>query len=185
MRFLIQTNTLNYWKGYIFKELQSLKKHAIVDINKFDLNVLDFKFPIPHKNKKYIRDILEKDELTKKYIINRNDIKLNKTTNPPLSNKPIRIGIVNKGGQGERIYSPNGQSITLSANGGGVGAKTGLYLVNGRIRKLSPRECARLQGFPDTYKLDENDNTSYTQLGNSVVVDVLQEIIEQFIVYLK
>ena len=57
--------------------------------------------------------------------------------------------------------------------------------VNDKIRKLSPRECARLQGFPDTYKLDENNNNAYTQLGNSVVVNVLQEIIEQFVIYLK
>ena len=40
---------------------------------------------------------------------------------------PVRIASINKGGQGERIYSPNGKSICLSANGGGWGAKTGLY----------------------------------------------------------
>jgi site-specific DNA-cytosine methylase len=41
----------------------------------------------------------------------------------------IRIGQIGKGGQGDRIYSPNGKSVNLNANGGGRGAKTGLYLI--------------------------------------------------------
>lgn len=41
----------------------------------------------------------------------------------------IRIGQIGKGGQGDRIYSPEGKSVGLSALGGGRGAKTGLYLV--------------------------------------------------------
>jgi len=41
----------------------------------------------------------------------------------------IRVGQLNQGGQGDRIYSPNGKSINLSDNGGGRGAKTGLYAV--------------------------------------------------------
>lgn len=41
----------------------------------------------------------------------------------------IRIGSINKGGQGDRIYSPNGKSVGLSALGGGRGAKTGLYMI--------------------------------------------------------
>ncbi len=40
----------------------------------------------------------------------------------------IRIGEYNKGGQGDRIYSASGKSVSLSANGGGRGAKTGLYI---------------------------------------------------------
>jgi DNA (cytosine-5)-methyltransferase 3A len=41
----------------------------------------------------------------------------------------IRIGSLNSGGQADRVYSPKGKSVTLSANGGGTGAKTGLYCV--------------------------------------------------------
>lgn len=41
----------------------------------------------------------------------------------------IRIGQINKGGQGDRIYDPNGKFVSLSALGGGRGAKTGLYLI--------------------------------------------------------
>ena len=91
----------------------------------------------------------------------------------------IRVGTVGKGGQGERIYSPKGIAITLSAYGGGVFAKTGGYLINGQTRRLHPRECARIMGFPDSFKLHPNMNQAYKQLGNSVVVDVLQFITQQ------
>ena len=49
--------------------------------------------------------------------------------------KPIRIGQYGKGGQGQRIYSVHGKSITLSALGGGQGAKTGLYNVCSATKK--------------------------------------------------
>jgi len=84
-------------------------------------------------------------------------------------------------GQGERIYSPYGHSITLSAYGGGVGSKTGLYLINDKIRKLSPRECARLQGFPDSFKLSDSFSQSYKQFGNSVAVNILVSIFEKIL----
>jgi DNA (cytosine-5)-methyltransferase 3A len=48
----------------------------------------------------------------------------------------IRIGSLNSGGQGDRVYSPNGKATTLSANGGGRGAKTGLYAVAQRGRNI-------------------------------------------------
>lgn len=54
-------------------------------------------------------------------------------------------------GQGDRVYSPDGKSTTLSASCGGRGAKTGLYAVKDFIRKLTPIECERLQGLPDNY----------------------------------
>lgn len=41
----------------------------------------------------------------------------------------VRVGKIGKGGQGDRIYSPEGKSVNLSANGGGRGAKTGLYMI--------------------------------------------------------
>lgn len=42
---------------------------------------------------------------------------------------PIRVGAFNKGRQGERLYTPEGKSIALSANGGGIGSNTGLYTI--------------------------------------------------------
>jgi DNA (cytosine-5)-methyltransferase 1 len=43
-------------------------------------------------------------------------------------------------------------------------------------RRLTPRECARLMGFPETYKIPVSDTQAYRQFGNSVVVPVIKEI---------
>lgn len=49
----------------------------------------------------------------------------------------------------------------------------------GRLRKLTPRECLRLMGFCDSFKIVVSDTSMYKQAGNSIVVDVLIAIIEQ------
>ena len=54
-----------------------------------------------------------------------------------------------------------------------------MYLIDGSVRKLTPRECARLQGFPESFKLDVSDNVAYTTLGNSVDVGMVQLIIQE------
>ncbi len=159
---------------------QSRQRIYMVAFRK-DLGVESFSFPKPIKLTKYVNDILLPDECTEKYVINRKDVVMKDDVKEINQDKPIRLGIINKGGQGERIYSPMGTAITLSAYGGGVGAKTGIYKVNGKLRRLAPRECARLTGFPDSYIISENDNVAYKQFGNCVVVDVLQHIIEQII----
>lgn len=142
-----------------------------------DLNIKDFQFPRPFPLNKCVEDVLLTDKETKHLICARKDVLLKQTFDNEKSSKPIRIGTVGKGCQGERIYSTKGTAITLSAYGGGVFAKTGGYLINGKIRKLHPIECARLTGFPDSFILAKSNNQAYKQFGNSVVVDVLQYIL--------
>jgi DNA (cytosine-5)-methyltransferase 3A len=96
--------------------------------------------------------------------------------------KPIRIGHLNKGGQGDRVYSVEAKSLSLSANGGGRGAKTGLYridLPDGDyiVRKLSPIECERLQTLPDNYTAVIGDTHRIKSLGNGWTVDVIAHIL--------
>ncbi len=142
-----------------------------------DLNVADFEYPKPFELTRHVEDFLIKDEeQLKDLYVDRKDTYFNDTKDDKYSNKPIRLGIVNKGGQGERIYSTKGIAITLSAYGGGVFAKTGGYMINGKTRKLHPRECARIMGYPDSYKISDKPNQAYKQFGNSVVIDVLQLI---------
>ena len=45
-------------------------------------------------------------------------------------------------------------------------------------RRLTPRECARLMGFPDTFKINVSDTRAYKQFGNSVVVPVMTKVAE-------
>lgn len=51
----------------------------------------------------------------------------------------------------------------------------------GRLRKLTPRECLRLMGFSDSFKIVVSDTSMYQQAGNSIVVDVLIHIMEQIL----
>ncbi len=149
-----------------------------------DLNSENFTFPQPTNEPICLEQFLENNPIGAK-IIDRNDIEIYKDYLPThslfdettLLNKPIQIGIVNKGGQGERIYHPLGHAITLSAYGGGVGSKTGLYFVDGLIRKLTVRECARIQGYPDSFIINGVSSQAYKQFGNSVSINVLQNIL--------
>lgn len=155
-----------------------------------DLNVKEFTFPTSYGTPTRLLDVCLPNSQTKKYIRTRDDmilknIRISKNSDGHYPLIPIRIGVVNKGGQGERIYHQNGHSITLSAYGGGLGAKTGLYKIRGKVRKLAPRECARLTGFPETFKIPENDNIAYKQFGNSVVVPVLVALLKQIESYIK
>lgn len=94
--------------------------------------------------------------------------------------RPIRIGIIGNGGQGERIYSTEGKSVTLSANGGGRGAKTGLYKPNETVRKLTPLECEKLQGVPSNYTNVKGISTTqkYRMLGNGFTIPVIAHILK-------
>lgn len=144
-----------------------------------DIDDSAFSFPAPFKLKRHVEDFLLDDEATENLVVRRSDTYFTTTADDRYSDKSIRLGIVNKGGQGERIYSVKGIAITFSAYGGGVFSKTGGYLVNGKTRKLHPRECARLMGYPDTFIISPRATQAYKQFGNSVVVDVLQYIVRE------
>lgn len=51
----------------------------------------------------------------------------------------------------------------------------------GVIRKFTPRECLRLMGFLDSFKIVVNDNVMYRQSGNSIVVNVLEKLLQELI----
>ena len=103
--------------------------------------------------------------------------------------------IADGGGQAQRVYDPSGLSRTLSALGGGQGAKTGLYaidmgvrsgvFVGHRVRRLTPRECFRLQGWTDEYferaQMVNSDAQLYIQAGNGVTVNVVRAIGERLV----
>ncbi|GMQ51088.1 DNA cytosine methyltransferase [Neisseria elongata] len=73
-----------------------------------------------------------------------------------------------------KFLDPESISITLTASDSN---RLGVYH-NNRIRKLTPRECARLQGYPDDFILHPIDSSAYKQLGNAVSVPVIKKIVE-------
>ncbi|NQY74818.1 MAG: DNA cytosine methyltransferase, partial [Candidatus Margulisbacteria bacterium] len=67
-----------------------------------------------------------------------------------------------------------------TASGGGLGTRTGLYLIDNKIRRLTPVECERLQGFSDNWTRGICDTERYRCLGNAVnvanVVGVVKDL---------
>ncbi|NDD52336.1 DNA cytosine methyltransferase [bacterium] len=161
------------------------QKRERIYILGFDRNhPFNYEWPEPLKTKTKVRDILlpGSDPTTKamhidrkKYPIKLNAGKVVKAGTP----KPVRIGATGLGRQGERVYHPNGHAVTISASGGGVGAKTGMYLVDRVVRRLTPRECARLNGFPEEFQPHHRTAEALKQFGNSVVIDVIQHVMLQ------
>ncbi len=124
-----------------------------------------------------LKDIMLPESRCKDLIINRDDIVIKKEHKEKVLS-PVQVGYVNKGGQGERIYSANGHAITLSANGGGVGARTGLYMTdNGKIRKLHIEEAKAVMGFDKRHFVSDGIQ-GYRQLGNAVIPTMIKRMYE-------
>jgi DNA (cytosine-5)-methyltransferase 1 len=185
-----QLESLNYQVEYQILDAsdyrlpQSRRRLFIVAFNKnVFLSPIKYSFPVPFSQRKIVKDILE-NKLSR-VIVNSKDKVINwLTENFSCQNtfaKPQRIGTINKGGQGERIYSIYAPAITISASSGGSAPNTGAYLVNDTIRGLTSRECARLQGFPDNFIIPVAENQALQQFGNSLPVNVVQFIIKGLI----
>ncbi len=96
------------------------------------------------------------------------------------SNRIEVVGLIDgKDCQGYRVASPIGKGFTICANSGGPGSKTGLYLVSGKPRRLTVRECARMQGFPESFTPHARPGIAKRQFGNSVAVPVVTAIAQQ------
>ncbi len=76
-----------------------------------------------------------------------------------------------------KFLDPESISITLTASDTN---RLGI-IQNGKARRITPRECARLQGFPDSYQLLDHDNAVYKQMGNAVSVPVVEAVISDLI----
>lgn len=79
-----------------------------------------------------------------------------------------------------RIYGVDGLSPSLMAGNNGGGQSPVKHLTqDNRIRKLTPRECLRLQDFPDTFKQVVSNSQQYKQAGNSMSINMLEMIFKQ------
>jgi DNA (cytosine-5)-methyltransferase 1 len=131
----------------------------------------NFEFPKPQKLKIKVTDLLE-DKVDDKYYYN------GKPLYEKLKGDVKRTGKVY---QWRRKYvreNKKGVCPTLTANMGTGGHNVPIIKDKKGIRKLTPYECARIQGFPKNYKLPKNlaDSALYKQFGNSVSVTVIEAI---------
>ncbi len=76
-----------------------------------------------------------------------------------------------------KFLDPAKISVTVVASDAN---RLGVYH-NHRVRRITPREAARLQGFPDNFRLHFNDDKTYHQMGNSVSVNVVKTVAEEVI----
>lgn len=112
---------------------------------------------------------------------------------------PKAIRQIVGGSQDERVYGTDGVAPTLTTMqggnkqpkviartirvGGGVsphGSKQNWdsYEIKGKIRRLTPKECERLQGFPDDWTAGESDTQRYKMCGNAVTVNVVEAVMK-------
>ena len=170
---------------------QNRERIFIVGFRK-DLQITDFKYPKPIGQNVVLKDILEKNEVPVKYY-------LSTTYLDTLRKHKMRHE--SKGnGFGYEIIDNN--AIANAVVCGGMGRERNLVYddrltdfkpitkIQGKvnregIRKMTPREWARLQGFPDKFQTPVSDVQAYKQFGNSVAIPAIQATAKQLIKTLK
>ncbi len=129
---------------------------------------MEFEFPKLADKRPRLGDILEKN-VDKKYTL------LDGTWNA--LQRHLEKHRAKGNGFGYNIADKKGIAKTLSARYYKDGAE--ILISQGEKknpRRLTPRECARLMGFPEEFKIVVSDNQAYRQFGNAVVVPVVKEI---------
>lgn len=129
---------------------------------------IDFSFDItPVEPKPVMRDILESQTDDKYTLSDKLWLYLQN-----YADKHKAAG----NGFGFGIADPNGVARTLSARYYKDGSEILVAQENRNPRRLTPRECARIQGFPDSFKIVVSDTQAYKQFGNSVVVPLMTDV---------
>lgn len=148
-----------------------------------DLDSSSFRFPEPTDNTKKIADILEEEPVSAKYYLSTTyleTLRRHRAHHEALGH-----------GFGYEVRALDGIANAIVC--GGMGRERNLIVdhrqmdlrpvtrIKGEvnregIRKMTPREWARLQGFPDSYRLVQADGQLYKQFGNSVTVNVIEAI---------
>lgn len=152
-----------------------------------DLGIEQFDFPVPNEESKTcINDIIEKEPVSAKYYLS--------TTYLDCLRRHKKRHLERGNGFGYVVRDLNGVSGAIVC--GGMGRERNLIIdkrlkdftpvthIKGDInregiRKMTPREWARLQGFPEDFKLVLADGPLYKQLGNSVTVSVIAAIAKE------
>lgn len=172
-------NLMTHDKGRTFeiinKELKELGYHVFpAKLNSADYGVpqtrnrvflvcfmddTKYIFPKPEKNEKKLQDILEED-VDDKYF---------------LSERILRT-IMSNGTGGyyakSEIDLPIARPLTATMAKMHRACQDNYVTQEKGVRRLTPRECARLQGFPETFKIEVSDAQAYKQFGNAVTVNV-------------
>lgn len=142
----------------------------------------DFQFPAPIKLKRTNKDFLD-EKVPAKYYLGKKGFEF-VTSSPTRAQVGRTIQKCQKANQqfnwnGDFIFEPLSQKhsseILQRAYVGNWNGQEGV------IRQYTPRECLRLMGFPDDFVMPHSDNVMWRQSGNSIVVNVLIELVKELI----
>lgn len=151
-----------------------------------DLNIGEFIFPKGMDTIPCIRDIMEDAPIPSKYYLSDMYLETLKRHKARHEAKGQGFGYVIRdidGIAGTIVCGGMGRERNLIADARPHSMVPTTHIKGNintdNIRKMTPREWARLQGFPDTYQLNLSDTHLYKQFGNSVTVPVIQSIAEE------
>lgn len=170
---------------------QNRERIFIVGFRK-DLGITEFKYPEPIDDNPALEDVLEENVVSTKYYLSTTYLNTLKNHKARHSNKGNGFGyeiIPNDGIANAIVCGGMGRERNLVYDDritdyNPVTKITGEVNREG-IRKMTPREWARLQGFPDRYVIPVADASAYKQFGNSVAVPAIQATAEKIIELLK
>lgn len=188
-KYFLLENVQNKW-GDLMSEIIGVE-HILINSSLFsaqsrpryywtniDINSLPIKL---HKDK--IKDIKE-DNVPEKYFLNKQPVlDFLKSIDIDNNKSETKEGIVklfdlpkevhNDNERQRRVYSLESKSPTILAR-----TDTTKIYDNGRIRKLTPLECERLQKIPDNYTKSCSDTQRYKMIGNAFTVDTITHILK-------
>lgn len=152
-------------KGYV---PQHRERIVIVGFDRERYGETEFSFDLhPLEKQPVVRDILE-EKVSEKYTLSDNLW----TYLQNYAAKHREAG----NGFGYGIAPLDGITRTISARYYKDGSEILIEQAGKNPRRLTPRECARLQGFPDSFKIPVSDTQAYRQFGNSVVVPLMADV---------
>ena len=152
---------------------QNRERIYIICVNKNKVKNYKFEYPVPPKTKTKLGNILEK-KVPEKYTI---------SDKLWAGHQKRKAKHQSKGnGFGYSLFNSNSTyTSTISARYYKDGSEVLIEQKNKNPRKLTPREAARLQGYPEDFKLIVSDNQAYKQFGNAVAVPVIRAIAQQIV----
>ena len=144
----------------------------------FDKNVypnINFEFPLPPTKRLYELNHIIENTVDIKYTLTKKlwDYLYKRKLEQQDKGNGFGYGLVNP--------TLDSYTRTISARYYKDGSEVLIVQPNNVPRRLIPRECARLQGFPEDFKIVVSDMQAYKQFGNSVVVPVIQAIAQNIL----
>jgi DNA (cytosine-5)-methyltransferase 1 len=179
-RILENLDYVVHWKILNAKDFgvpQNRERIYIVGLRSDLPNSSSFEFPVPPRTEVRVGDVLESHP-DPKYTISD---KLWEGHQRRLAEHRAKGN-----GFGYSLFtSESAYTSTISARYYKDGSEVLIAQEGKNPRKLTPREAARLQGFPETFEIPDSDNQAYKQFGNSVAVPVVKAIANRLAPFLR